>query len=159
MKLVNLHILFSYGKKCAISFILISSFHIHSAETKIDWQTISGGGGTSAGGVFTIQGSIGQTTGVTASGGIYAITTGFWSFVGVIQTPGAPILYISGTNQNVILRWKLTEKPYLLEETKNLEHPPIQWTAVDATFQTNQDFINVTLPASQGYKFYRLRQR
>ena len=47
----------------------------------IDSYTIDGGGGRSSGGIFTLEGTIGQTDAdplQPSSGGIYEISGGFW---------------------------------------------------------------------------------
>ncbi|MBM4108262.1 MAG: hypothetical protein FJ255_05545 [Phycisphaerae bacterium] len=50
------------------------------AQLSIDWHTIDGGGGTSAGGSFTVSGTIGQPdAGPVMSGGVFALTGGFWA--------------------------------------------------------------------------------
>ena len=46
----------------------------------IPWFTIDGGGGTSAGGVFSLSGTIGQhDAGGPMTGGAFALTGGFWA--------------------------------------------------------------------------------
>ncbi len=45
----------------------------------ISWATIDGGGGTSAGGAYTLSGTIGQHDASTPmTGGNYTLTGGFW---------------------------------------------------------------------------------
>jgi hypothetical protein len=44
----------------------------------IPWYTIDGGGGTSTGGLFTLQGAAGQPDAGTMTGGPYTLTGGFW---------------------------------------------------------------------------------
>jgi len=53
----------------------------------LDWFTIDGGGGTSSGGDFTLNGTIGQPDAGTMSGGNYSLAGGFW---GATKTP-APV--------------------------------------------------------------------
>mgnify|MGYP002783739173 FL=1 len=56
---------------------------------EIPWYTIDGGGGTSAGGTFSVSGTIGQPDAGTAlSGGTFTITGGFW--VGGAVPPACP---------------------------------------------------------------------
>lgn len=45
----------------------------------IDWFTIDGGGGTSTGGNFVLQGTIGQPDAGVMSGGQFTLTGGFWA--------------------------------------------------------------------------------
>ena len=50
-----------------------------STEYNIPWWTVDNGGGTSQGGDFIVQGSIGQADAGVLSGGIYTLSGGFWS--------------------------------------------------------------------------------
>lgn len=59
------------------------------AALSVDWSTIDAGGGTSAGGNFSVSGSIAQIDAdplQPASGGNLEITGGFW----VVATSAAP---------------------------------------------------------------------
>lgn len=53
------------------------------AEFSIDWYTIDGGGGVSAGGEFSLTGTIGQhdASSAPAEGGVYSVFGGFWGGV------------------------------------------------------------------------------
>jgi hypothetical protein len=70
-------------------------------QYSIDWSTIDGGGGTSTGGVYSVTGTLGQPdAGATMSGGNLSLDGGFWSLIGAVQTPGAPLLSIIHTTTN-----------------------------------------------------------
>src|SRR5579862_6105566 len=57
----------------------------------VDWHKIAGGGGTSSGGLYSVNGTIGQPdAGGAMVGGNYSLTGGFWSLISGSQTPGAP---------------------------------------------------------------------
>lgn len=45
----------------------------------LTWFTSDGGGGSSSGGVYTLDGTIGQPDAGMLSGGAYTLTGGFWS--------------------------------------------------------------------------------
>ncbi|MCA9243088.1 MAG: hypothetical protein KDA32_03970 [Phycisphaerales bacterium] len=51
-------------------------------QYEINWFTIDGGGGTSAGGVYTVSGTIGQPDAGIMGGGNYTLSGGFWVGVG-----------------------------------------------------------------------------
>jgi hypothetical protein len=52
----------------------------------IDWHTIDGGGGVSTGGVFIVEGTIGQfDAGVSLTGGSFVLDGGYW---GPVDTDG-----------------------------------------------------------------------
>ncbi|MGH7968290.1 MAG: hypothetical protein ACREIC_06125, partial [Limisphaerales bacterium] len=62
----------------------------------IDWYKVSGGGGTSSGGAYSVTATIGQPHASSAmTGGNYSLTGGFWSMISVVQTAGLPNLVIS----------------------------------------------------------------
>lgn len=60
----------------AASAIFASAAH---AQLSISWYTIDGGGGTSTGGAFTLNGTIGQPDAGTLSAGAFTLAGGFWS--------------------------------------------------------------------------------
>ena len=65
-------------------------------QYSVDWYKISGGGGTSTGGVYSVSGTIGQQDASgPMTGGSYSLTGGFWALISVVQTPGAPNLIIT----------------------------------------------------------------
>ena len=53
-----------------------------AGEFDLAWHTIDGGGGTSAGGSFTLSGTIGQSDAnsfsTPVSGGVFTLVGGFW---------------------------------------------------------------------------------
>ncbi len=44
----------------------------------IPWHVIGGGGGTSSGGHYTVDATIGQPVAATSSGGHYQVCAGYW---------------------------------------------------------------------------------
>src|SRR5262245_53427986 len=73
----------------------------------IDWFSMDGGGGTSTGGVYSINSTIGQyDAGRTMSGGSFTVEGGFWAIVGAVQAPGAPTLrLVRSTTNTVVIAW------------------------------------------------------
>ena len=96
-----------------------------SAQFSIDSFTIAGGGGTSAGGLFTVTGTIGQTDAGAMSGGTYSLAGGFW---GAIPTPppsGSVIIGVSVFAGQVSLRF--TGIP---GRTYDIERPSVELMSV-----------------------------
>ncbi len=62
----------------AIFAALAFSSAAHAQPFAIDWYTVDGGGGTSAGGSFTLSGTIGQPDAGVMSGGSFTLSGGFW---------------------------------------------------------------------------------
>jgi opacity protein-like surface antigen len=127
------------------------------AQYSISWYTVAGGGGVSSGTNgstnYTINGTIGQPATATMSGGSYSVTSGFWSIISVVQTPGSPTLSISRSGSQAIISWSASSTPFVLQETSNLSG---SWAASGATQTTNSGIISVTVPAGSGYQYYRL---
>ena len=126
-----------------------------TAQPNIDWYKISGGGGSSAGGTYQISGTIGQAdAGVALGGGNYSLTGGFWSLINVVQTSGAPTLYISHSGSTVTVYWQNTGS-WTLQQSLDLAtsnwSDNISWTTSNGT---NSLIIN----NPSGNLFFRLKQ-
>ena len=75
----------------------------YSQQYSIDWYKVSGGGGTSTNGQYSLSGTIGQhDAGGPMTGGSYSLTGGFWALY-AMQTPGAPRLSIKVTTTNTVM--------------------------------------------------------
>ena len=136
----------------ALAFVATATI-AHAQSYSIDWFTIDGGGGTSAGGVFTVSGTIGQPdAGGPLTNGQYSVTGGFWALPFAVQTPGAPTLTILpfGPGQARI-SWTPNTPGFVLQETPSLS--PSNWVN-SASGALNP----VTVPATLPTKFYRLRK-
>jgi hypothetical protein len=136
-------------------FVLVRA----SAQTyTIDWYKISGGGGTSTGGVFQVSGTIGQPdAGAAMSGGNYSVTGGFWSLFAVVQMPGAPLLAVALTQTNTaVVSWPSPSTGFTLQQNSSVG--TTNWTDVGLTPNDNGTTKSVVVPASLGSKFYRLKK-
>lgn len=61
--------------------ISAASAFIQAGDYSVSWYTFDGGGGTSAGGGYTLMGTIGQPDAGSHSGSGYDLTGGFWAWV------------------------------------------------------------------------------
>ena len=129
-----------------------------SAQTQyqIDWSKVSGGGGTSTSGVYSVSGTVGQPdAGGPITGGNYSLTGGFWALYAV-QTPGAPLLSIARTTTNTAaVFWPSPSAGWNLQQNTN-SIASVNWSNVTSGIQddgTTRTFI-VNPPA--GNRFYRL---
>ncbi len=120
----------------------------------IDWYKVSGGGGTSTGATYQVNGTIGQPdAGGAMSGGNYSLTGGFWSLIAVAQSPGAPTLYISRSGSIVTVYWQ-NVSGWSLQQNNNLALPA-NWSASGGVSTTNgTNNVNITPPT--GNLFFRL---
>jgi hypothetical protein len=84
---------------------------------------VAGGGGTSTGGTYQVGGTIGQPDASGAmTGGNYSLTGGFWALISVVQSPGAPTLYISHSGNTVTVYWQEVSG-WTLQQNNNLTAP------------------------------------
>ena len=121
----------------------------------INWYKIAGGGGTSSGGQYTLSGTIGQPdASMTMSGGNYSLTGGFWASVSVVQTTGAPRLYISESGNTVTVYWQ-NVSGWTLQQNNSLA-APANWTQKTGwnTNVNGTNYLNLTPPS--GNLFFRL---
>ena len=56
------------------------------------------------------------------TGGNYSLTGGFWALISVVQTPGAPTLYISHSGNTVTVYWQAVSG-WTLHQNNNLANP------------------------------------
>jgi hypothetical protein len=135
---------------CALSLSALGQSY------SIDWFKISGGGGASTGGVYTVGGTVGQAdAGPSMSGGNYSLTGGFWSLVGAVQTTGAPTLTIARSGNTVTVSWPLNSSGFTLQQNSNLANPA-GWSTYSGTTSTNNGVNSITLTPPVGNVFYRL---
>jgi hypothetical protein len=125
----------------------------HAQQYSIDWYKVSGGGGTSTGGVYSVSGTIGQPDASGAmSGGNYSVTGGFWSLIQVVQTPGAPLLIITHVGNQAIVSWDPSATGWTLQTNNNLTTGT--WGNYLGAVSNN----SVTNAPPTGNVFFRLKQ-
>lgn len=59
--------------------VLAACAPIFAQPFDLSWYTIDGGGGTSSGGVFVVNGTVGQPDAGVMSGGSFQLSGGFWT--------------------------------------------------------------------------------
>ncbi len=123
-------------------------------QYSIDWYKIAGGGGISTGGTYQVNGTIGQhDAGGPMTGGNYSLTGGFWALISVIQTPGAPTLYISRAGNTVTIYWQ-NVSGWSLQQNGNLA-TPLGWS-VNGSWTTSNGTNSLILTSPTGNLFFRL---
>jgi hypothetical protein len=141
-------------KTLFLAFIVVAGACTASAQSySIDWFKIAGGGGTSTGGVYAVNGTIGQhDAGGPMTNGPYSLTGGFWALPFAVQSADAPLLTIVpfGAGQARI-SWTPDTPGFVLQENTNLN--TTNW--VNSPGGTLNP---VTVPATLPIKSYRLRK-
>jgi hypothetical protein len=141
--------------KTSISCVMLACFSVGlsaSAQFSIDWFKISGGGGSSASGAFSITGTIGQADAnePAMTGGSFSLIGGFWSLPIAVPTSGAPLLKIApATPGFATISWIPNTPGYVLQISPSLALP--SWSLATSG-ATNP----ITVPASFPARFYRL---
>ncbi|HEV2694814.1 MAG TPA: hypothetical protein VG347_18110 [Verrucomicrobiae bacterium] len=121
----------------------------------IDWYKVAGGGGTSTNGLYSLSGTIGQPdAGGAMSGGNFSVTGGFWALINVVQTPGAPPLYISHSGNVVTVYWQNLGS-WTLQQNGSLTVPPGWNNSSGVNLIGGTNYLAITNPA--GTQFFRLK--
>ena len=132
------------------------------AQFTINWSTIDGGGDTSSGGQFSINGTIGQPDANRMSGDNYTLAGGFWS---VIQRDGLPPLNIKSRAGNLVLSWPgPADAPgVVVQSATQLATGGAGWENVGGTpVRVGEEFELVIGPAltpTNPVRFFRLHIR
>ena len=136
--------------------LLLIAFDLSAQQYSVDWYKVGGGGGTSTNGQYSVSGTIGQPDASGAmSGGNYSVTGGFWAFINVVQTPGAPTLYISYSGNTVTVYWQ-DVAGWNLVQSGNLTTPMGGWPASSSpTLTGGTNYLNLVNPS--GNLFFRLK--
>jgi len=88
------------------------------------------------------------------TGGNYSLTGGFWALISVVQTTGAPTLYISHSGNTVTVYWQNVAN-WSLHQNNSLT-APVAWPLNSSWTTTNgTNYLNVVNPT--GNLFYKLQ--
>jgi hypothetical protein len=140
----------------ALSTLILQPSTARAQQYSINWYKIAGGGGTSTGGVYAVSGTIGQhDAGGPMTGGNYSLTGGFWALISVVQTPGAPTLFISHAGNTVTVYWQ-DVSGWSLQQNGNLASSAGWSASSGATLLNGTNYLNLTSPP--GNLFFRLKQ-
>jgi len=143
-------------KRLILSCLLASAFCLPAVaqQYSVDWYKVAGGGGTSTGGNYSLTGTIGQhDAGGPMTGGNYSLTGGFWALISVVQTPGAPTLYISHSGNTVTVYWQ-NVSGWTLHQNGSLANTN-GWL-LNSSWSTSNGTNYLNLASPTGNLFYRL---
>ena len=140
-------------KKLMLSalFLGVLTPALRAQNYSVDWFKIAGGGGASSNSEYSISGAIGQLDASgPMTGGNFQVTGGFWSFLSVVQTPGAPLLAISYTANQAVISWPSGSSGWTLQTNINLSNT--NWENYTGPVVNN----SVTSAPPKGNVFFRL---
>lgn len=109
----------------------------------------------STGGIFSVNGTIGQPDagGALSSGG-FSVTGGFWSLISVVQTVGLPNLTITHSGNMVVVSWPNTGS-YTLQQNNTLRGG--SWVTSTYTISTANGTNSITITSPVGNQLFRLK--
>jgi len=140
----------TFLKLAPVLLLLLAAFPLRAQNFTLDWFTVDGGGGTSAGGAYSVSGTLGQPDAGAMTGGNFAIAGGFWSVEGV-NLPGVPTLFIARSGANTIISWTPGTPGFVLQGNGGLS--TAGWADAPSG-STNPASISV----AEAARFYRLRK-
>ncbi len=143
-------------KNLCILIALFALTKTASAQYQITHWTVDAGGGQSAGGGYSLKGSVGQPAAGTAQSANFQLVAGFYGGVAVASEEGGPRLRIATTAREVIVAWPSTAKGYQLQEAPDLTKP--DWTDVRQAALLVGSEYQVRLPWQAGNRYFRLHQ-
>lgn len=143
------------GKGALLAALLFAPGLVQAQQYSVDWYKVSGGGGTCSGGQYAVTGTIGQPdAGGNSTGANYTLDGGFWSLISAVQTPGAPMLYITRSGHTVTVYWQ-NVSGWTLQQNSNL-NVPAGWSANNNwTTSNGTNYLNIASPS--GNMFFRLQ--
>ncbi len=144
-------------KRLFILFLFGLAAYQATAQYNIDLFTVTCGAGTSTGGVYTADVTIGEPVAGTLTGGQYQLEAGFPAIVMAIQTSGNPALTVALTSANTVLVcWPSALTDFVLEQNPDLG--TFNWSRVLQQPTDDGNLKCVSLSPTSGKVFLRLRK-
>ncbi len=137
--------------------LLALAFSATSQTYSVNWAKVAGGGGTSTGGVYTVNGTIGQhDSGGPMVGGSYSVTGGFWSLLSLEQTPGAPLLSLGRSGSGLTIYWQ-NIGGWNLQQNSSVTAPAAWTPSGGITTINGTNYLHLAAPS--GRLFFRLSKQ
>ena len=147
---------FHLGLLAAAIFVVVGNV---PAQITLLSSTVDGGGGTCAGGEFSLTGTIGQpdVTATSLAGATFVLDGGFWPGEWVAPAPEEPpTLRIRYEAARVVVSWPASSICFALESAGSM--PAVNWNPVSFSVALNGDAWEVVMPPANAAQFFRLRK-
>jgi hypothetical protein len=141
-----------------IAVLLVPACLALAQNYTIDWHKISGGGGSSSGGQYSLSGTIGQhDAGGPGTNTEFSVSGGFWTIFAV-QTAGAPTLSIKVIDGGaVMVYWPSSTTGFSLQVNPDLN--PANWTAPSQTLNDDGTNKYIVVSPPTGNAYFRLKSQ
>ena len=144
-------------KRAILYLGMLVSIVSFGQQYSIDWHKIAGGGGTSTGSTYSLNGTLGQPDTAVMTGGDFGLVGGFWSFIAAVPVPGTPALTLMLSQTNTILVcWPSSSTNFVLQQNANLTGT--NWVNVASTPADNGLLKCIAINPSPGALFFRLKK-
>ena len=153
-KLVRLH--HRNGWRLAVAAGLLCAATVHAQSGggyELKNGGFTGGSGVATNGGYRMTATFSPSVPVAATNGGYSLT-GVFASVGLVQTPGAPLLKIARAGAGFVLSWPDPSTGFKLQSTPTLVFP--NWTDVAQPVVVAGSDKTVTVPVTGLYQYYRL---
>ncbi|MGA2177029.1 MAG: hypothetical protein ABSH38_18800 [Verrucomicrobiota bacterium] len=142
--------------KLGLLLLLALSALTVQGQYSINWWTIGGGGGACTSGVYSVSGTIGRhDAGGPLTGGNYSLTSGFWSLIAAVQTPGAPSLAVQLIDPTTVkISWPSASAGWGLQQNSDLS--TTNWSNSSITVSDDGTTRSVIISPPKGSLFFRL---
>ena len=157
---------FSTDRRCHLNFpaiLILAAFTWVGATPRlsaqgyaIKWGNFGGGGGSSAGAIYSVRGTIGQLDASQQRTEDYLLNAGFWSVAGAVSSEDGPTLRIVPSGRFVTVAWPDPSTGFQLQESPTLVPSVWKDVTVTPTIVGTEKQVRVTLQS--GSQFFRLRR-
>ena len=134
--------------------VLCLNWAASAQSYSLDSSTIAGGGGSAAGSVYSITGTIGQPLVGEITNANYSVQSGFWGVWTSISTPSAPLRIFRTATNAVVVAWPANLSGYSLRQSPDVNAS--NWSSVTNSVTVLGDENQVIIPNPVGSRFFRL---
>lgn len=126
-----------------------------AAQYSVNWHTIDGGGGTSAGGGYSVSGTIGQADASRElTSKRYSLAGGFWSLLAVSSLSGPRLTIVCTGTNTAVVSWPASAGDHQLQYNTNLDST--NWIAVGEMTHDNGSEKFILVNPVVGHRFFRM---
>ena len=122
----------------------------------LDGFVVGGGGGESAGGVYSVVGAVGQPETGSMNAGPFTLSSGFWTLEGVVRASASPRMTFYTQDGFLVIAWGPGDAGSTLEYTTDLGSGA--WITETTPPTQSTTGYSVSLPVASGHRYYRLRK-